>query len=163
MKRGLGWPIGMGVILAITVAVNIAVMFVAKDDPSFAVEQDYYRKAVAWDSSMAQERHNQQLGWRVEPVLERYSPQGGAVLHVRVADSTGAAISNATVQVAALYNARASDVFEATLQRASDDTYTAHLPVTHTGQWELRFTIVRGADRFTAVSRVEAIPQLAGS
>jgi nitrogen fixation protein FixH len=163
MKRGLGWPIGMGVILATTMAVNIAVMFVAKDDPSFAVEKDYYRKAVEWDHTMEQERHNQQLGWRVEPVLDRYSPQGGALLHVRVTDSTGAAIPDATVQVAALYNARAGDVFEATLQRERNDTYTARLPVTHTGQWELRFTIVRGADRFTAVSRVEAIPQLAGS
>jgi nitrogen fixation protein FixH len=162
MQRGLGWPIGMGVILAITIAVNITVMFVAKDDPSFAVEKDYYRKAVEWDHTMEQERHNQQLGWRVEPVLGRYSPQGGALLRVRVADSTGAAIPDGTVRVTAFHNARAGDVFEAALQYERDDSYTARLPVTRSGQWELRFTVTRGGDRFTAVARAEAIPQSIG-
>jgi nitrogen fixation protein FixH len=160
MKRGLGWPIGMAVILAITVATNITVMLIAGSDPSFAIEKDYYRKAVEWDQTMAQERHNRELGWRIEPVLDRYSPGDGALLRVHLADSTGAEITGATVQVSALYNARANEVIESTLQHESEGTYAARIPVAHAGQWELRFDITRGDDRFTAVSRLEAIPEL---
>ena len=29
-------------------------MRIANDDPSFAIEPDYYRKAVTWDSTLAQ-------------------------------------------------------------------------------------------------------------
>ena len=56
MKRGLWWPIAVAAILATTVAANIWVMMIANDDPSFAIEPDYYRKALAWDTTLAQSR-----------------------------------------------------------------------------------------------------------
>ena len=50
----MGWPIGVATILASTVVANIIVMQIANDDPSFAVEPDYYRKAVNFDATMAE-------------------------------------------------------------------------------------------------------------
>ena len=49
MKRGGWWPIAITGVLAATVAANIWVAKIASDDPSFAIEQDYYRKAITWD------------------------------------------------------------------------------------------------------------------
>ena len=66
MKPGMGWPIGVTVILGATIAVNLWVMKIANSDPSFAIEPDYYRKAVHYDSTMAQQRLNASLGWGVE-------------------------------------------------------------------------------------------------
>jgi hypothetical protein len=157
MKRGLGWPIGIATILALTVGANIWVAIIANDDPSFSIENDYYRKAVGWDSTMAQMRENTRLGWHVAPVFDAFTARDGATLHVRLSDSIGAPIPGATVRVAALYNARAGQVLEGTMLPDTSATYALRLPVTHPGQWEVRFDIHRGNERYTSSVRLEAV------
>jgi len=157
MKRGHLWPLAVVAILGITVAVNIWVAVVAGSDPSFAIEPDYYHKAVNWDSTLAQSRENERLGWRIRTRLTAFDPRHGARLDVALVDSAGAPITDAVVHVAALYNARADQVFQTTLAPTNDRAYAATLPVAHAGQWELRFEVVRGGRRFTSSSRVEAV------
>ena len=57
--------------LALTVGANFWLYVAANDDRGIAIEPDYYQKAVAWDSSMAQARENRRSGWRVTPSLAR--------------------------------------------------------------------------------------------
>lgn len=156
MKRGLGWPIAVTVILGVTVGVNIWVAVIASDDPSFAVEPNYYAKAITWDSTMAQARENSRLGWRIVPTLGAFNRDTGAQLDVSLVDSAGAPIRGALVKVYALYNARADKIYEATLA-PFDGAYSARIPVEHVGEWELRFEVTHGGQRFTSTSRVEAV------
>jgi nitrogen fixation protein FixH len=153
MKRGMLWPIAITGILTATVAANIAVAVLANDDPSFAIEPDYYQKAVHWDHHVAQEQKNATLRWHLEPTLGPASPNGSA-LTVRLMDSTGTRLQGASVQVAALNVGRASEVVTATLP-ARGAEYAVRLPVKRRGQWELRFTATRGGDRFTSVQRID--------
>lgn len=155
MKRATLWPIGLAGVLTLTVAGNVALYLVARDDPSFAIEPDYYAKAIAWDSTIAQARRNDTLGWRLTPTLEEFG-RDGARLHVTLTDSTGRRIPDAVVNVSAMYVARAGHVLASTLER-DDDGYSTRLAVHDGGQWELRFDVTRGSDRFTAISRVEAM------
>jgi len=155
MKRGAWWPIGITAVLATTVAANIWVMRIANDDPSFAIEQDYYKKAIAWDSTLAQGRRNSELGWRLTPTIGPIDTNGGARLTVRLTDSTGTAITSANVRVTALQIARANDVHEATLVAAGAGDYAARLDAPRSGQWELRFDVRAGSVHFTDVVRVE--------
>jgi len=156
MKRSTRWPLGIAGVLLATVVANIALYYVAGSDPSFVIEPNYYAKAIAWDSTMAQSAMNQKLGWHLAPSLAAYTMRDGAELSVRLTDSTGAPIDDATVKVAALYNARAATVVESTLH-LDHASYVAHLPVSHRGQWELRFDVTRAGQRFTATERVEAV------
>ncbi|HVA57697.1 MAG: FixH family protein [Gemmatimonadaceae bacterium] len=156
MKRGAGWPIAVAAILAATVGLNGWMYRVANDDPSFAIEPNYYQKAVDWDSTMAQERQNLALGWHLSPELAAYTPRGGALLQITLRDASGVEIRDATVKVAAFFNARANDVIDTTLTRDFAG-YNVRLPVTHGGVWELQFDVTRGSQRFTATSRVEAV------
>ena len=161
MKRGAWWPIGIASVLAITVGANFWVLAVASDDPSFAVEPDYYQKALHWDDEMAQQERNASLKWQLTPALAPFGSRG-AVLTVHLADSTGAALTGVKVTVAALANARANRVVDATLVAGPHDSYAVVLPISRAGEWELRFEAIRGADRFTAVRRVEATAQPRG-
>lgn len=156
MKRGTWWPIGVTAVLATTVAANIWVAVIANDDPSFAIEQDYYQKAVAWDSTLAQARRNERLGWRLTPALGSIGPKGEARLSATLTDSTGAPISGAVVKVSALQVARASQVHQLTLAAAGAGAYDAELDARLPGQWELRFDVTAGSTRFTEIARVEA-------
>lgn len=155
--KGRAWPIGVALALAAVVVVNIRVAMIAARDPSFAIEPDYYRKAVAWDSAMAQSRANRQLRWTLTQRLAPFTDARGAALAVELTDADGAPISDASVTVSALHVARASDISTATLEPSPGGGYTTVLPVHRAGQWELRFEATRGADRFTALARVHAV------
>ncbi|MFI5246075.1 MAG: FixH family protein [Gemmatimonadales bacterium] len=157
MKRGSWWPIAIVLILVLTVGANAWIFVVSNADSGIAIEPDYYQKAVAWDSSMAQARENLVLGWRVTPSLAAFTARNGADLRVTLSDSTGAAIAGATVKVVAFYNARAGEISNATLVPGPGG-YETRLPVHHGGLWELRFDVRRGSLHFTATSRVEAVP-----
>lgn len=157
-RRGLLWPLAMAALLLAVVITNIAVAIVAADDPSFAIEPDYYRRAVAWDSAMNQARRNVALAWRVNPALGAYHADSGATLRVSVTDSAGIPIRDASISVTALHVARAADAYTTMMAADGAHGYVVTLPVHRAGQWELRLDVTRGADRFTSSVRVEATP-----
>ena len=64
--KGWYWPVAIVGLLVGGAAANIGFMIVANRDATFAVEPDYYRKAVDWDRAMAQEARNVELGWRAD-------------------------------------------------------------------------------------------------
>lgn len=151
--RGRLWPWALGSVLAVTMAGNIWVMRLAGSDTSFAVEPDYYRKAVDWDSTMAQSGRNTALGWDLDVQLAPPGADGSSRVNVALRDADGAPLEDAVIQVEATHNAQASRVLEATLEARGDGTYHALLPDAHRGIWELRFEATRGGDRFTVTHR----------
>ena len=66
MRKGWLWPVLVVGLLLVSVTANLVILFVATNDPSFAVEKDYYTKAVNWDEKRAQDARNLALGWNVD-------------------------------------------------------------------------------------------------
>jgi nitrogen fixation protein FixH len=156
MKRGMQWPIGIAVILALTVISNVWLAVIASRDEAFAVEPDYYQKAVRFDDEMALRAESARLGWRVVPRLRLGTPASAGSLTATVTDSSGAPVQGAQVEVLAMHNARASRQLTATLAEAGNGAYSAPLDAQRPGEWELRFTITRGSERFAVRERVDA-------
>ncbi len=157
MKPGAGWPIGIAIVLAATVVGNLVMMRVAGDDPSMAIEPDYYRKAVGFDSTMAAERRSNALGWHAISTLDSVVVGTPTMVRVQLSDSTGAMIGDATVKIVALFNARANEVQALTLERMPNGTYRGSLAVHYPGEWEVRVTAMRGDAQFVSTSRVIAV------
>lgn len=153
ITSGRLWPWAVAGVLAVTMAGNIWVMRLAGADTSFAVEPDYYRKAVAWDSTMAQAARNTELDWRLGARLGAPSAGGLATLAVTLHTAAGAPISDAVIRVEATHNADANRILAAELLPAGDGTYHATLPATRRGLWELRLEALRGPERFTVTLR----------
>lgn len=161
MKAGMGWPIGVALILGTTVAANIVVMRIANDDPSFAVEPDYYRKAVMFDSTMAQQRRNISLGWGITTAIDPIGDGTHTRLAVQLHDASRYPLGGARVAVMARFNARANDTLTAVLVEEKPGTYVTTLPIAHPGEWEVRVDASHGSQRFSASSRVMAVKALA--
>jgi nitrogen fixation protein FixH len=124
-------------------------MVVANRDASFAVEPDYYRKAVEWDRTMAQAARNAELGWTVSARLE---PGAGdrARLVTLVRDRAGAPLTGAAVVVEAFPSARAREIASVALEPTGDaGVHAGLLPSSRPGLWELRLRVTRGAEVFT--------------
>jgi nitrogen fixation protein FixH len=129
---------------------------VARADPAFAVEPDYYAKAVGWDARMAQEHANIALGWGATAALTLARPGVPGRITVHLSDAAGHAVTGAAVSIEAMHNARASQRYEATLQPGRDGDYTSPVDAHRPGAWEVRLTATRGEARFTQSLRIDA-------
>jgi hypothetical protein len=150
MKPGSWWPPIIAGALAFHVISSLVVVYVATSDPSYAVEDDYYQKAVAWDEKRAQDRLNQDLGWVLEfSVTPPAKPGEQPTLELTLLGADDEKLSGAEVSVEAFHFARGDDVVRDVLTDAGDGIHRASLPMTRNGRWELRFTVDRGSDHFT--------------
>lgn len=147
------WPFVPPAMLLVMVSGLIVLARIASDDPSFAVEKDYYKKAVGWDAERARERESTRLGWRLD-VETRRAPAGRVELVARLIDKHGAHIERAELGVEAFHNARAAEILVAELDE-TQGAYRAALPMRRSGVWELRFVATRGHERFSQVIRTE--------
>jgi hypothetical protein len=146
----LRWPVLIIAALAIHVVVSLATVFLATSNPSYAVEENYYQKALTWDAHRAQERHNRELGWRLDFEVAPPQPAGSdPQLLVRLADRDGLPLDGARIAVAAFHNARADTILRSELAAAGAGAYACPLAMRRAGRWELRFTVDRGGERFT--------------
>jgi nitrogen fixation protein FixH len=128
---------------------NVALAVIAARDASFAVEQDYYQKALHWDDTMRQEAANAALGWSVAATLDRTAGPGQARVRALVSDRAGRPVRGARVALEAFHNARASRIFSAVLGPEPRGGYAATLPLDRPGLWELRLRVERDGEVFT--------------
>ena len=162
MKKGWYWPWLIVALLAATAAGQGVMLYAATHDPTMAIEPDYYRKAVNWDSQMAQDASNLALGWTAQARVGAVGTDGADVV-VRLADAAGAPVAGALVRVTAIHNLDGARHVEGTLVQGAAGSYAARLPLHRAGLWELRVDAVRGSERFTASLRVEAPAATASS
>jgi len=147
MTSSRWWPVAIALVLGVTVLANIAVYWTANHDPSFAVEPDYYRRAVEWDSTVARERRSAALGWSVEA---RLAPPvaGQATLLVRIHTRDGAALDSVDIRADASHNARGAEVFAVRLAPVGSGEYAGTIPSARQGIWRVDLSAVRGGDAF---------------
>jgi len=148
-SRGWYWPVGLAALLVVSAGANIALIVITSRDASFAVEPNYYAKALAWDETMAQQARNEALGWRLGLRVEPTGERGRMTVTARLTDRAGAPLEGARVAIEARHNARANRVLTAALE-PRDAGYVAAMPLARPGLWEFRVRVTRGPDVFTA-------------
>jgi len=126
--------------------------YIAVDDPHFALEPNYYDKAVHWDQARAAARRSSETGFqlKVAPLL---AADGVAPLELELRDRAGNAVQGAEVTVEAFPNAYANHVQRVTLREVTPGRYRAELRGAVLGLWELRLTATSGGARFEQVLR----------
>jgi nitrogen fixation protein FixH len=130
--------LGLGVLAAIAI-----------DDPHFALEPNYYDKAVHWDQSQREARDSAALGVQLTlPATLALSHDGTLEIELRVAERGGSALGAAVVELEAFPNAYASRVERIALREVSAGVYRGRLSGKAQGLWELRFSISKGSLRF---------------
>lgn len=142
------WPAVIVGALAIHATAWLTVAWVANSDPSYAVEEDYYRKAVEWDAGRAELAASDALGWQLTYHVEPGPGPAEATVHATLSDRDGAPLDGAALALETFHNARAGDILRADLTPAGDGAYSARLPMQRPGVWELRFTADRGEAHF---------------
>lgn len=158
MKPEIRWPLFIIGLLVLQVGLGIFFFMKATSDPSFAVEENYYQKAVNWEGKQAQDRTNAELGWTLTPIVgptdEGLSTR---LLTAELTDRDNSPLAGATVGVETFHNSRAGEILRANLTETILGHYEAHLPMQRPGLWEIRFTVAKGSDAFTHTARVHVV------
>lgn len=147
------WPAAIVAVLLAQVVFGAWMSHVASDDPHFAVEPNYYARAVNWDSTMAQARVDQATGWRATATLTR-AAGSPAILHIALVDSVGAAAVADTVTAELRAIAHSNDVTRLTLTRDSTG-YSASVADAGHGLWDVQLRAIHRRALFTAKLRTE--------
>ena len=148
MKPGAVWPFIIAGALGLHVVGSMVLVYFATSNESYAVEPDYYQKALDWDDKRAQDRHNAELGWRLEFTVEPMPAGQDPITRVDLTTLDGELVTNASISVEAFANARRDDVLTAGLIE-TESGYQTTLPMRRNGLWEFRFTVTRDDELFT--------------
>jgi nitrogen fixation protein FixH len=144
------WPLLVGGLFAGHIALMLMMVYLATRDRSFAVEPDYYQKALNWDQVAAQRQENARLGWGVTiEIGDTPGVLGERTVTCRVGDQSGTPVSGGVVELTAFAHARGSERTSLRLPPCGDGVYRAVLRLPRKGRWEFRLVISRGRDRFT--------------
>jgi len=132
VNKGSLWPWIIAGALAIHVVASLVVVFVATSNPSYAVEEDYYQKALHWNDKRAQDRTNEELGWILNLIVRPAATPGEQpTLEVHLADAGGEPVDGAVVAVETFHNAHANDILRASLDAVGEGVYRTTLPMRH--------------------------------
>jgi nitrogen fixation protein FixH len=154
MKRGWIWAMIPFVVLGLSMVMHAIFLALAASDPSIAVEEDYYQKALDWDQHRAQKARNKALGWSIAVkvdnsklnAVDRVNRTG---LAARLTDRSGRPVTGAVVRLETFHHARSAHVLKATLNESEPGVYRTALLMRRSGNWELLFRVERGREVFT--------------
>jgi nitrogen fixation protein FixH len=148
--RAWFWPVAIITLLCVHALAMIVVVFIATRDPSFSVEPNSYKKAIAWDMSQARRRASDQLGWSASiQTSDSADMLGRRRITCRITDKDGVPVAAATVRLEVFHHARAADRVQVSLNPEANGTYSAELPMKRAGTWEFRIAARRGSETFT--------------
>jgi nitrogen fixation protein FixH len=131
---------------------QLTVLHYVLEDPSFALESDYYRKAVSWDAQRDLDRASAALGWQAQLVAT--ATERETQLRLELKDAGAVPLGGASVRLQAFANARAARQFEVTLAESAPGLYQGELPSAAGGLWEFRLQATRGTARFAKIVRL---------
>lgn len=158
ISRDRIWPTLIILALGGNVALGVVLIRVAGADPSFAVEPDYYRKAVEWDSVQLQREHNVHLGWRVDASVPEFSTGDPRSITIRLFDESGVPLSGAEVVAEAMPVAFAHEARTvALIESGVAGEYTGEGVINRIGLWEVRVQVDTPEERFTSNLRLDVL------
>jgi nitrogen fixation protein FixH len=141
---GRWWPFAIVGVFVANAGVMAWVMVTAHSDHSFAIEEDYYEKALHWDDSARRRDASAALGWQA---VGAFDPAPGT-LTVTVHDSADLPVDGASVIVRAFHRARRTDAVTLALAESAAGSYACPLQGPRPGWWSIWVDAARGEDRF---------------
>jgi len=142
--RAWVWPLAVVGMLSVSMTVCAITVIAAVSDPSYAIEDDYYQKAVDWDHARGLEIASEELGWHADAMLTT----SDGTLAVTLTDADGQPLGDAFVRALVFHHARRGNAQEFVLRSQGDGRYLATLNRPRDGQWQIRINATHGPDLF---------------
>lgn len=154
MNAARVWPLAIAGVLAVTVVANVVLLRAASGPEAATPEPDYYRRALAWDSTQAERARSARLGWRSSS--EFTVADGATHMRVTLQDSLGVAVRGAAVTATGVHNLAPTHPEHWTLVETEPGRYEAPVSLPRAGRWEVTVTATRDTERFVGLGHAES-------
>ncbi len=144
-------------LLGVQMAGVVMMMRIAKDDAGFAVEPDYYEKAVRWDETARARASAERLGWGAEATLGPVIGRGGERELRVVVNAAGTGLTGATVRAEVFPHARSGQRSRVELVELEGGEYAARVAAVRGGLWEVRLEVMKDGAAAQVSTTVEAM------
>lgn len=149
LRRSWMWPGMVFGLLLLNVALVAQLLHGALSGGSLGLEPDYYQRAQSWDRVQAQQAVNERLGWVISAAVDPAAAERTLTIHAT--DRDGLVITGARVQVEMFAHADAGRRMTTLATEREPGVYFVDQALGRAGLWQVRLTVARGAERFTAV------------
>lgn len=143
-----------------SLGMGITTVFLATNDPAFAVEEDYYERSQHVDETLAERAETRALGWKLRTLDRRFvADEARTRVAFRVTGADELPVTGITGSLDAFHNARAAQVQSATVQADPQEAgvYFVDLAVDRAGLWVWRYDLQRGDDRARGETRMRMV------
>jgi len=140
-------------LLGMSLAIHTALLIFSLNDPSFAVEPDYERKAAQWDETQRRLAASRALGWTVDLSTAPADQAGEVDVTLHLFDRYGKPVREADVTLQTFHVARAGQIVSGELEPVGDGVYGARLPLRRSGIWEFRLSVTHGDELYVDTIR----------
>jgi len=153
-RRRIPGPLWLvGGLLCTNFTVVGVTLYLAHSDPTFAVEPDYYGKAIRWEQDEAARERARVLGWSLEiDAAGAMSATGMRTLTMRLRDAEGEAVSGGRVEVECFSHLDASHRFSGVCAERGPGIYQVDVPLLGEGLHEVRATVRARGESVAIVS-----------
>jgi nitrogen fixation protein FixH len=149
----IAWPLFVVLILGVGIVGAFSILFAAASDGGAQVVDDYYRRAVAWDSTAAENARAAALGWRVDfRVLQPTGENSLRPVRFTVVDSTGSPVESLAGTVRLFRPQHAAPVAELPFH-AEAGSYGFQAPLTSAGLWDFEISGRRDSTEYRVIIR----------
>lgn len=154
MQRLL-WPGLCYLLMGISVTLMTITLTLATTDQSFGVEDDYYAKAISWDTSSAERAASEQLGWSLEVRLSPWNERVGTRnVTLLLSDAAGDPVDAEPVDIVAFHHARRSSPRALRIERIAPGRYSGAGALEREGLWQFRVRFTRAGDVYVSTQDV---------
>ncbi len=142
---------------AVVVGANGILVVLAMDTWTGLETEDAYRKGLRYNEQIAAAERQRALGWQVD--LD-FAPAGGRAgrLTVTLRDRKGTPLRRAEVDAKLVRPTHVGYDFALPLDPEGGGRYAADIRFPLAGQWDVRVTARRGADRYRLTRRISVAP-----
>jgi len=133
----------------VTVVKYAIVLSLMGGDPSIAIEEDYYERAVAWDDERAARAASDALGWTAAiEIGPAPGLPGRGEARIALTDRRGEPVDGARLSARIFHQARAAEATEAVSAAATAGLHRLEVPGARAGYWRVEIEARRGGGRF---------------
>lgn len=149
LKSGKQWPMIVVGILGVSLTVCGITFYAAVSDASFALETDYYEKAVEWDETMEARRASAELGWMASCTISGADQHTGKRwLMVSIVGADGGPVELEEIRATAFHHARRGEEREVALRTIRPGVASGELGAGADGLWQVRLRVESAGDVF---------------
>lgn len=146
-SKGYFWPVLVVSLLLMQIGICTAALISAKHSNSYIIVDEQHDNKLGWDERRAMKQKLSELGWQLHfDIPVDNTPDQRRLVSLSIKNKDNTPVTDLKADLKIYHHAVASQIIQAPLKETQPGYYTASMPITQEGLWELQYTLTSEED-----------------